>query len=207
VALGAERWGEVRQRNTRSIAGRDASASVKTPQDQTSGGYVSYIKSILLPGEKVLIIGRLHWIIYRATIILTFVATAVAMLHLRYFVNAWPIAIMSYGLAVAAVVRSWFIKRCTEIAVTNLRVIYKTGFVWRRTVEMNMDMVVTVRVDQTVLGRILGYGTLHVLGAGQGIEHLHNVAQPLKVRTAIISNEGGAAERLQLGNEPLTESA
>jgi hypothetical protein len=168
---------------------------------------VSYINSILLPGEKVLIIGRLHWVIYRATIILTFGATAVAMLHLRYFVHAWPIAIMLYGVAAVAFVRSWFIKRCTEIAVTNLRVIYKTGFVWRRTVEMNMNMVVTVRVDQTVLGRILGYGTLHVLGAGQGIEHLYNVAHPLKVRTAIISKEGGAAERLQLGNEPLTESA
>jgi hypothetical protein len=98
------------------------------------------------------------------------------------------------------------IKWCTEIAVTNLRVIYKTGFVWRRTVEMNMDMVVSVRVDQTVLGRCSANGTLHVLGAGQGIEHLHNVAQPLKVRTAIISNKSGAAERLHLGNLPLVES-
>ena len=57
----------------------------------------------------------------------------------------------------------------TELSVTNHRVIYKTGFIRRHTVEMNMDKVETVNVDQTILGRILGYGTIHVLGTGQGI--------------------------------------
>jgi uncharacterized membrane protein YdbT with pleckstrin-like domain len=110
-----------------------------------------------------------------------------------------------YGLAAGAFARSWFIQWCTEIAVTNLRVIYKAGFVRRRTVEMNMDMVVSVRVDQTVLGRIFGYGTLHVLGAGQGIEHLHDIASPLKIRTAIIANEHGAAARLHLRTPALQD--
>ena len=45
--------------------------------------------------------------------------------------------------------------------------------------------VETVNVDQSVLGRILGYGTIHVLGTGQGIEGLSRMARPIAVRNAI----------------------
>ena len=71
----------------------------------------------------------------------------------------------------------------TEIAVTDRRVIYKRGFITRHTVEMNMDKVASVDVDQSILGRMLDYGTVHVSGLAaskttnadvvRGIEHLH----------------------------------
>jgi uncharacterized membrane protein YdbT with pleckstrin-like domain len=64
-------------------------------------------------------------------------------------------------------------------------VIYKRGFIWRHTVEMNMDKVETVNVDQSILGRILSYGTIHILGTGQGIESLHGIGSPVAVRNAI----------------------
>ena len=73
----------------------------------------------------------------------------------------------------------------TEFAVTDHRVIYKRGFLRRHTVEMNMDKVETVDVDQSVLGRLLGFGTIHVHGTGQGIENLSRVAAPLRLRNAI----------------------
>ena len=63
--------------------------------------------------------------------------------------------------------------------------IYKRGFISRHTVEMNMDKVETVDVDQSFMGRLLDYGTIHVLGTGQGIESLRRVAQPLALRNAI----------------------
>ena len=48
-----------------------------------------------------------------------------------------------------------------------------------------MDKVASVEVDQSVLGRMLDYGTLHVMGTGLGIEHLHYIAPPLALRNAI----------------------
>jgi uncharacterized membrane protein YdbT with pleckstrin-like domain len=167
---------------------------------------MAYVGKVLLPGETVIMRARLHWIIYLTAFLLFLGGSALVAVYLRYFPDAWPLLVGSgviYGIAVAAFVRAWFIRWITEFAVTNLRVIYKKGFIWRRTVEMNMDMVVSVLVDQSVAGRILGYGTLHVLGAGQGIEHLHDIASPLKIRTAIIANEHGAAARLHLGTVPL----
>jgi uncharacterized membrane protein YdbT with pleckstrin-like domain len=64
-------------------------------------------------------------------------------------------------------------------------VIYKTGFISRHTSEMNMDKIESVTVDQGLLGRMLDYGTIHVLGTGQGLEHLHRIASPLQLRNAI----------------------
>jgi uncharacterized membrane protein YdbT with pleckstrin-like domain len=60
----------------------------------------------------------------------------------------------------------------TEIAVTDRRIIYKRGFINRHTEEMNMDKVASVDVDQSILGRILDYGTVHVAKgpAGQAVE-------------------------------------
>jgi uncharacterized membrane protein YdbT with pleckstrin-like domain len=96
---------------------------------------------------------------------------------------------MFYGLALGSAVHAWFICWITEFAITNIRVIYKRGFIARHTAEMNMDKVESVDVDQSVPGRILGYGTIHVLGTGQGIEHLHRIGSPIQLRNAIVMNE------------------
>jgi hypothetical protein len=65
--------------------------------------------------------------------------------------------------------QEWFRWWITEIAVTNRRVIYKKGFIRRRTNEMNMDKVESVQVD---LGRMLDYGNVTILGTGEGFETL-----------------------------------
>ena len=69
-------------------------------------------------------------------------------------------------LFVVSFLYAWFIRWITEIAVTDRRVIYKRGFITRHTVEMNMDKVASVDVDQSILGRMLDYGTVHVIGTG-----------------------------------------
>ena len=79
--------------------------------------------------------------------------------------------------------------------VTDRRIIYKEGFITRHTVEINMDKVASVDVDQSILGRLLDYGMVHVIGTGgaqntadpnlgRGIER-HRVASPLALRSAI----------------------
>ena len=55
----------------------------------------------------------------------------------------------------------------TELAVTDQRVIYKTGLLARHTLEMNRARVESVTVDQTMLGRLFGYGTVIVRGRRQ----------------------------------------
>ena len=159
---------------------------------------MGYVDSVLQPGERVVVRAHLHWIVYwiaiisaAAGIVLAVWAKSIGMQDVSWFV-----AIAFGAIAVVAFLHAWFIRWITEIAVTDRRIIYKRGFITRHTVEMNMDKVAAVDVDQSILGRILDYGSVHVVGTGgspnnseggdvRGIEHLHRVAAPLALRSAI----------------------
>jgi uncharacterized membrane protein YdbT with pleckstrin-like domain len=158
---------------------------------------MSYVQSVLQPGERLKLVGHLHWIVYWPAIGCLLLAIALAVLTGTF----GPMASYASGgaalLAVYFFLRGWFVRWITEIAVTDRRIIYKRGFIWRHTEEMNMDKVTSVDVDQSILGRLLGYGTVHVIGVGgvvgvndqdrpqDGIEHLKRIAEPLALRNAI----------------------
>jgi hypothetical protein len=51
---------------------------------------------------------------------------------------------------------------------------------------MQMDKVESVRVDQSILGRVLDYGDVTVLGTGKGeFTRLKTIAAPLDLRNQI----------------------
>src|SRR5713101_4741273 len=115
-----------------------------------------YIDDILQPGEKVLYSTNAHWIFY------------------------WPAIVALYWTF-----NSWFHRWTTETDVTNLRVVHKTGFIKRRTFEMSLDKVESVDVNQSILGRLLNYGNVTVLGVGEGKETISTIASPLDFRNHI----------------------
>ncbi len=150
---------------------------------------MAYVNSVLQPGETVKVIGRLHWINYIKSFLLLVIAVALLVYGMQDTTKVQRtvtyIGWLVLAVAVVMLLSSWFRRQMTELSVTNHRVIYKTGFLRRHTVEMNMDKVETVNVDQSIMGRILGYGTIHVLGTGQGIEGLSRIGRPIEVRNAI----------------------
>jgi len=78
--------------------------------------------------------------------------------------------------------------RSTELAVTNRRVIAKFGFFRRRTFELNVDRVEAIQVDQGVWGRLLGYGTLRIAGAGN-FDPIPNVSAPMAFKKAVLESQ------------------
>ena len=87
----------------------------------------------------------------------------------RYLPGLWQYTAYALALlAVALLIQEWFRCWVTEIAVTNRRVIYKKGLVRRQTNEMNMDKVESVKINQSILGRMLDYGDVTILGTGEG---------------------------------------
>src|SRR5215208_1232376 len=81
---------------------------------------------------------------------------------------------------------AWLKRFGTEIAVTDRRVIYKTGLVQPDTTEINMAKIESVDVSQSILGRVFDFGTLTIRGTGETIEALRNIASPLQFRNAIM---------------------
>ncbi len=150
---------------------------------------MSYLKASLQQDEKIVMIGKLHWIIYGRAILFLVLGAAVLWVEYAQF-NSNKLVIQATAAVLGALflvsfLHAWFIHWTTELAVTDRRVIYKRGFITRHTAEMNMEKIESVDVDQSVLGRMLGYGTIHVLGTGQGIEHLPRIAHPIELRNAI----------------------
>jgi uncharacterized membrane protein YdbT with pleckstrin-like domain len=143
-----------------------------------------YIEQILQPGERLVYSTTKHWVIYLPGLALLIIALLLTLssggpfLHLLYSL---------VGLAGAGwLLMKWFERFTTEIDVTDKRVIYKKGFISRETVEMNMDKIVSVDVKQSILGRILDYGTITINGAGDNnLDPLPRIGSPLTFRSHI----------------------
>jgi uncharacterized membrane protein YdbT with pleckstrin-like domain len=151
---------------------------------------VGYAEKVLQPGETIVYRAHLHWIAYLAGILLVLAAVLLALAAVVLPGDAVRLGLMlaaliALFLGLFQMVRAWFVVANTEIVVTNRRLIYKTGFIARDTVEMNLDKVESVLVEQSVVGRMLDFGRVIVRGVGAGLDPIDRVASPLQLHRNI----------------------
>lgn len=150
---------------------------------------MSYVRKVLLPGERVIYETGLHWLVYWRAILLLAAAVALAVGATRVDpVNALYLLIPAGILALLGVVAFLWaaIRRATtDLAVTDQRVVFKEGLFSRHTIEMNRSKVESVDVDQSIIGRILGYGTVQLRGTGGSLDPIPVIAHPLVFRSHI----------------------
>jgi uncharacterized membrane protein YdbT with pleckstrin-like domain len=115
----------------------------------------SYANNHLIKDESVAFETRLHWVIF-------FTLKSLFTLTLAAWLERW----------------------LSEYVITNRRIIIKTGFIARKTFEMNLSKIESVNVDQTVMGRILNYGSITIIGSGGTRETFHNISRALDFRKA-----------------------
>lgn len=70
----------------------------------------------------------------------------------------------------------------SEFVITNKRIIMKTGFITRKTFEMNLQKIESVNVDQSFWGRLLGFGSVTIIGTGGSRESFTDISNPLLFR-------------------------
>jgi uncharacterized membrane protein YdbT with pleckstrin-like domain len=124
----------------------------------------SYVNAHLDPGERVIYQTRLHWIVYLGPVVILGVGVVLAIPGTPGISWMGGIAVLVLGLL--SLLMSWVRQISSEFAVTDRRVIIKTGFLSRRTIELNMSKVESIQVDQGLLARLLNYGTITVIGTG-----------------------------------------
>lgn len=73
----------------------------------------------------------------------------------------------------------------SEFGITSKRVLGKTGFIRRRSLDIVLAKVEAIRLSQSILGRILNYGDLEVTGTGGTEEVLRFIPDPLLFRKAV----------------------
>ncbi len=141
---------------------------------------MNYIDRSLSTNENLQHIFKFHWIVRFAFWVLAICSVVISLaLSSEFGIWTWIIAIFGiYGL-----VRLWFI----EQGLTNKRVIYKEGIIARKTNEMQLTSIETVEIDQSVFGRILGYGSVKVTGRGMSDLVFTNINDPMDVKRNIES--------------------
>lgn len=143
---------------------------------------MSYLDKNLLPDERVVYRARLHWITFAQAVVVLALGLA-----LRFVLgaDARPVggAVVLVGLVL--LVPPFVAYRTTEFGVTNKRVVIKTGFIRRHTLELLLRQIEAISVDQSLTGRLLGFGSLTLTGTGGVREVFHRVVNPLEFRRRI----------------------
>jgi len=173
---------------------------------------MSYVDRLLAPGETVLHRTLRHWVVLMRWIgsAVVLAVLGIAMASIYGFagwqgsgIGAW----IGVGLlAIAVLVALPAIMRwVTEVyLVTDRRVIRVAGVLHKHTLDSGLAKVNDVRLTQTVLGRLLGYGTLEIITASDsGINRLDYLPQPMAFKKAMMT----ATEARGGGSAPAISSA
>ncbi len=132
---------------------------------------------------------------------------AVLALNMDEFVhNFWHLKALWRMVAFSLILLGLFhlgmvflVRATTEIAVTTKRLIFKRGWVARNVQEMAINNIVSVAVTQSLLGRMLGYGSVDCLGTGEGdIDLPDMVDNPITLRRMIQTVQSEALDRRAL---------
>jgi uncharacterized membrane protein YdbT with pleckstrin-like domain len=140
---------------------------------------MSYVESNLLPNEQITYRARLHRIIYLFPSIVLVIAVLVALL------GGWIAGAVVGVIGLVLLVPPWIRSTSSEFAITNKRVLIKVGLIRRHSLELLLQKVEGIGVDQGVLGRILGYGTITVSGVGGTKEAFRMISNPLEFRRQV----------------------
>src|SRR5215470_11538804 len=156
---------------------------------------VSYAEKNLVAGENLEYRARYHWVIYRSSFLVLFLALVLG----AGGIYAWRVDpadriwrwILLAALAFGAVAGIMALARrvrvsADEFVVTNRRVIRKVGLVSREIEQAPLDKIQDITVDQGWLGRLLGFGTVTIETASErGTLIFPTIAEPEGLRNAL----------------------
>lgn len=149
---------------------------------------MGYIEQNLMPNEQVIYRAQLHWAMFVAPVFVMLVGLiffGVLVVGRIVFGTFLFIAILPFLLGFISFLGAIASYLTTEFALTDKRVIAKTGVAQRRSLELLLPKIESISITQPLAGRLLDYGTIVVTGTGGTKERFNNVAAPLELRNKV----------------------
>ena len=152
----------------------------------------SYVDSNLSKGEEVIVRAHVSWLSFLITIIVSLFFLFIAFGGFMPSAAAkegeahpnsvgWVFLFLGLFMLLNVVVKV----ATTELALTNKRIIAKFGFIRRSTIELRLEKVESISINQGLLGRLLGYGTVVVKGTGGTGTPIPSIKKPLDFRRIV----------------------
>ena len=150
------------------------------------------MRTKLREGERLIFQTRAHWITVVKPAIVFLLALVLFVLSFVLIKDAkiaeighWVCGILLIAAAGYFGYFEWF-RRCDIWAVTNLRVVDEMGIFKRYSKESPLDKINNLSYDQSLLGRMLGYGDVEIQTAAEdGATTYRKVAKPKQLKETI----------------------
>ena len=134
----------------------------------------SYVEGALVKDEKIVYLGH------------------ISLWSLWHLLALGIVLLPAFGIGLVFLIWAYVRYKTTELAITSRRVIVKSGFIRRRTIEININKVESIQVDQEILGRMFNFGTLVISGAGNPQAPITGISSPMEFRRAFIEAQDQA---------------
>ena len=173
---------------------------------------MSYIDKSLGDGETVIARARFHWL-YNLSAWLQLLVPAVLLIALLSWAGrqpnfldtnnpvTWTVALIGlwFLLGLISFLRMMIRKWTTEVGITSHRFVEKYGVLSMRTNEIALPNIEGVKVHQSLLGRVFGYGTIRIEGTGVDAVTTPDIADPVGFVRAIQTAKEHVAQRFESG--------
>lgn len=146
------------------------------------------VRSRLRQGEQLETVVRRHWIVLGGPVGVTLFLLG-GLGAARFVERPGLLPVIGALLLLSALWSMWrFLDwRCDLWAVTGERVIDEEGVLAVRMVDSPIETIQNITCERTILGRVLGYGTVYIQTAAEhGLVTIHRVGAPEDLRETII---------------------
>jgi len=159
---------------------------------------MGYIQSLLGRNERIAFVTRQHWTVLLGSLIVNgfFSAVILAIVFALGFLappEADPFTLLPLVLLVIPIARltvrllKWWNE---QYIITNRRVIQTEGMFNKHVIDSSLEKVNDVVLNQTALGRMLGYGDVEILTASEiGVNRFERIAGPVRFKTEMLNQK------------------
>lgn len=151
----------------------------------------NYLEGLLGENEQILFETHQHWFVLFGKIFLEILLIVLLVVGSLTAAAFYPAAI--YGLILVFVpligmLNDIMVWRNKAYIVTNRRVIQISGVFNKDVVDSSLEKVNDVKMSQSFLGRMFGYGDIEILTASElGVNLFHEIADPIDFKTAMLN--------------------
>ncbi|MBR8142104.1 PH domain-containing protein [Burkholderia sp. AU19243] len=130
-----------------------------------------YVEKNLMPEEQIVYQGQL------------------SLWHLAPKIVAGLLLLPLFGIGLLLWLDVFIQYKSTELAITNKRIVAKFGFIRRSTVEIGIRKIESIQIHQGILGRLFGFGSIVMAGAGNPQAPIPGISDPMEFRKRFLQQQ------------------
>ena len=159
---------------------------------------------LLSPGENLVYATRIHWVVFSQALVLlvaTFLAWSVLPGYLSFRQSIYlglrfdqVIVLTLFIACLVTGLRAWIQYFTSWYVVTNRRVFWRRGLLIRQSAEVLISRIESVSLRQSLVGQVLNYASLTIIGTGGSIEYFIDLTNPAAFQNALQSQLNSGTE-------------